>query len=109
MSAEDKLEEIRHLLTNADDLGLDGLALLDSIRSAVVDSLTLEMLDSAVDLVDPNESCAGCWFSRSFDVLRCHRNPPSAADETWPEVRPEHWCGEFKPLLTARRGGSQND
>jgi hypothetical protein len=49
-------------------------------------------------------TCDQCkFYHKEFDTIgECHRHPPVVfvVDEdfmsTWPDVRPDHWCGEFK-------------
>lgn len=43
------------------------------------------------------DRCDNCKFSLKLSVAwsECHRSPPIKHD-TWPEVRSDGWCGEFK-------------
>lgn len=56
-------------------------------------------------------NCTSCRFSQvdhddegfvDGPLLRCHRYPPTVASvgdemaQTWPNVGPEDWCGEYR-------------
>ena len=66
------------------------------------------------------QNCGNCRFlddTYKDEQARCHRYPPQAKEETWqpegivstltatfwraPEVEKDHWCGEWKPVLTS--------
>ena len=57
------------------------------------------------------ETCRSCRFceksDRQYARLECRRRPPimvghksscaSWVAPGWPDVKPEHWCGEYEP------------
>jgi hypothetical protein len=46
--------------------------------------------------------CDTCKFFQEVDMEErgeCHRYPPSfipGADSSWPTVKPDDWCGEYR-------------
>jgi hypothetical protein len=65
-------------------------------------------------IAEPTETCKQCrcgWMLEREDavVWFCRLNPPSVTYDmedqtqvsTLPVVAPDHWCGQFRPLLNS--------